>query len=566
MLSSQSRRFIAISLSICFILVLSLSPAVQAKSHSPKEYRLTIMSTSDLHGLIMPLHYNNNSPADHGLAKIATLVKKVRKRNPEALLLDSGDTIQGSPMSYYHARVDNKPTDPMMLTMNELGYDAMAIGNHEYNYGRQVFEKAAGEARFPWLSANTLRKNTKKVYTKPYKMFKMPGGLRVGVLGLTTQFVPQWENPQHIKHLDFTDVVKTANKWVPVMKKKEKADVIFVSYHGGLEHKKGADGEIIPLPETTGENQVYQLATQVKGIDAILAGHMHTPIEDVRVNGVLITEPNKWGSHLSVVDMKLYKKKGKWKVKEKKAKLLESSTVKADPKIVKLVAPYEKKTQQFLDAPVGKIEGDMTVRDPQYTRSHDTALIQFINRVQMHYSGAKISSTSLFDNAVPGLPSEVTTRDILSTYIYPNTLKVIRVSGQDIKDALEKSSNYWKQNSGSDPLEVNPEYLSPKVQHYNYDMWEGIRYTIDVSQPVGQRIVELTDMDGQPLDMNKKYDVALNNYRAGGGGGYPMFQGKPVVKDLNIEMSELMTNYIREKGTVPAEKDDNWKITGAKLD
>ncbi|SFJ79959.1 bifunctional metallophosphatase/5'-nucleotidase [Thermoflavimicrobium dichotomicum] len=548
---------------LCSALLLPISP-VNAKQ--PKTAHLTIMSTSDLHGNIMPIQYTDNKPADVGLAKISTLVKQVRKRNPEALLLDSGDTIQGSPLEYYHARVDNKPIDPMMLTMNYLKYDAMAIGNHEYNYGRQVMEKAKNEARFPWLSANTLKKGTDQVYTKPYKIIKMKNGIRVGVLGLTTQKVPIWENPEHIKHLDFIDVVKAAKKWVPIMKKKEKADVIFVSYHGGLEHKKDEKGNIIPLPETDGENQVYQLATQVPGIDVILAGHMHVPIKEVRVNGVLITEPNKWGSHLSVVDMDLIKVKGRWIVTHKKADLLESANVEPDPVVLKLVKSYEDATQKYLDQPVGKITGDMVVKDHHYFRTHDNALIQFINKVQMEVSGAKISSTSLFDNNVTGLPENVTTRHILSTYIYPNTLKVIKVKGKDIKDALEQTATYFKQNDGTQPVEVNPKFITPKVQHYNYDMWEGIRYTIDVSKPEGQRIVELTDMDGKPLEMDKEYEIVLNNYRAGGGGNYTMFAGKPVVKDINIEVSELITNYIREKQNIQAEVDHNWRIIGGKVD
>jgi 2',3'-cyclic-nucleotide 2'-phosphodiesterase/3'-nucleotidase len=405
-------------------------------------------------------------------------------------------------MEYYHARVNNHPIDPMMLTMNHLGYDAMAIGNHEYNYGPQVFEKARREAGFPWLSANTLIKGTDRVYTKPYKIIKIPNGPHIGLLGLTTQFVPHWEDPKNIQHMDFIDVVQAAKKWVPIMKKKEKADVIFVSYHGGLEHKIGPNGEIIPLPESDGENQVYQLATQVPGIDVILAGHMHVPIADIRVNGVLITEPNKWGSHLSVVDMKLIRSNSKWILQDKKAQLLEASQVQPDPEVMKLIESYEKQTQALLDKPVGKIQGDMTVKDPMYTRTHDTALIQFINQVQMEASGAPISSTVLSSNDIRGLPSNVTMRDILATCIYPNTLKVIKVTGKDIKSALERSATYFRQNNGSEPIAVNPAFESPKPQHYNYDMWEGIRYTIDVSKPEGHRITELTDMNGQPLDMN----------------------------------------------------------------
>ncbi|TCS93117.1 bifunctional metallophosphatase/5'-nucleotidase [Hazenella coriacea] len=550
---------------LTLLLTISLTTSLTATntvSAKEKEQKVTIMLTSDLHGYITPIQYTNNEPVDHGLAKVSTLIKQVRQQNPNALLLDNGDLIQGSPMEYYHARFDNKPIDPMILTMNALKYDSMTIGNHEYNYGQAVMEKAMNEAKFPWLSANTVWKGTNKVYTKPYQVFKMKNGLRVGVLGLTTKKIPNWEDPKNIAHLDFLDPVETAKKWVPHLKKKEKVDVVVIAYHGGLEHKKEADGTITPLPSHDGENQAYELATQVKDLDVILTGHMHIALPDVRVNGVLVTEPGKWGSHLSVVDLNVKKKKGKWMVTDKKAQLLSVEGVPADPKVLKLIQNYETKTQAFLDQPVGKISEDLSVTNHHYVRTHDTALIQFINKVQMEASGATISSTSLFDNTVTGLPENVTTRDILSTYIYPNTLKVIQVKGSDIKAALEQTAKYFKQNNGQEPVEVNPLYLSPKVQHYNYDMWEGVQYTIDVSKSEGQRIVELNDLNGQPLDLNKEYNIVLNNYRAGGGGNYPMFAGKPVLKDINIEVSELMTNYIGEQGTVQAEVDHNWKIIG----
>ncbi|RAL26474.1 bifunctional metallophosphatase/5'-nucleotidase [Thermoflavimicrobium daqui] len=527
---------------------------------------LTIMSTSDLHGYVTPIDYGTNKPADIGLAKIATLVKDVRKKNPEALLLDSGDTIQGSPLEYHHAYVDNKPIDPMMLTMNHLRYSAMAIGNHEYNYGPKIMEKAMKEAKFPWLSANTVKNGTSEVYTKPYQIIPMKNGVRVGVLGLTTQKVPNWERPDNIKHLDFHDVVETAKKWIPIMKEKEKADVIFVSYHGGLEHTKTKEGKIEASSQTDGENQVYQLATQVKGIDVILAGHMHTPIDDFRVNGVLITEPNKWGSHLSVVDLDLKKENNRWTVTNKKAKLLEAEKAKPDPEVLKLTQTYEQNTQKMLDEVIGQAEGDLTIKDHHSTRTHDTAIIELINRIQMEESGAKISSTALFNNEATGFPKNITLRNVLSTYVYSNTLQVLKVKGKDIKDALEQTATYFKQNSGNQPVEVNPKFISPKVQHYNYDMWEGIRYTIDVSKPEGSRIVELKDMDGNPIQMDKDYEVVMNNYRASGGGNYKMFAGKPVVKDIQVEMTDLITDYIRKHKTISAQVDHNWKVIGGKVD
>jgi 2',3'-cyclic-nucleotide 2'-phosphodiesterase/3'-nucleotidase len=200
----------------------------------------------------------------------------------------------------------------------------------------------------------------------------------------------------------------------------------------------------------------------------------------------------------------------------------------------------------------------MLVKDPMQTRLKDNALIEFINRVQMELSGADISNTALFDNISPGFPANITMRDIVSNYVFPNTLKVIRISGQDIKDALEQTANYFKlSETGS--IEVNPQFMEPKPQHYNYDMWEGITYRLNISRAVGERVVQL-DYKGSPMVMNVQYDVVMNNYRAGGGGNYAMFQGKPVVKDIPTDVPELLASYIIERGTIEATLNHNWEV------
>jgi 2',3'-cyclic-nucleotide 2'-phosphodiesterase/3'-nucleotidase len=202
--------------------------------------------------------------------------------------------------------------------------------------------------------------------------------------------------------------------------------------------------------------------------------------------------------------------------------------------------------------------GDMVVTDPMRVRLKDSPLIEFINRVQMELSGALISNTALFDNSSPGFPANVTMRDIVSNYIYPNTLKVIRITGQDIKDALEQSASYFKTYTGGQ-VEVSDKFRTPKPQHYNYDMWEGITYRLNISRPVGERVVQL-DYEGSPIDLSATFDVVLNNYRAGGGGNYTMFQGKPVVKDIPTDVAELLASYIMERGTIEAACNDNWEV------
>jgi 2',3'-cyclic-nucleotide 2'-phosphodiesterase/3'-nucleotidase len=200
----------------------------------------------------------------------------------------------------------------------------------------------------------------------------------------------------------------------------------------------------------------------------------------------------------------------------------------------------------------------MVVRNAMETRLGDNALIEFFNHVQMKAAGVDISNTALFDNDSPGLPENVTMRDVVSNYIYPNTLKVIRMTGQDMKEGLERSAAYFKTYEGGE-VEVNPAFTKPKPQLYNYDMWEGIEYLFDIRKPYGERVVKL-EYHGKPVEMEAEYDVVMNNYRSGGGGDYFMYKDKPVIKDIPVDVSELIANEIIEKKVIKATVDHNWKV------
>jgi len=514
---------------------------------------LTLLHTSDLHGNIFPVNYATNKPSDVGLAKIYTLVKSVKSENPNTLLIDTGDLIQGTPLEYYHARIENEPPDPMVLVMNRMGFAASVLGNHEFNYGMDVLKKAISEAKFPFLSANIVKKGTDQPYFKPYVVFKV-AGVKVGLLGLTTKFIPNWEDPKNIAELDFLDPVEVAKKYVKILREDEKVDVVVVGYHGGLE-RDPKTGE--PTEELTGENQAYQLIQEVPGIDVLLTGHQHRTIAVV-INGVAVTQPSNWGKALGRIDLILDNSSGKWKITDKKVQILSTKGVEADSEILALAQPYEDKVQKWLDQPIGWAEGDFYVEDPLMARLEDHPLIEFINRVQMYYSKAKISSTALFNNDIKGWKEgPITLRDINAVYIYPNTLKVLRVTGKDIKDALERSASYFDYDGNE--VTVNKSWVEPKPRHYNYDMWEGIHYVIDVSKPVGQRVVYLA-FEGKPVEMDKEYEIVLNNYRAGGGGGYTMFKGKPVVREVMMEVAELIADYVMQHKTIKPTVDHNWYV------
>jgi len=519
---------------------------------------IVILETSDLHGFMRSQSYATQKEVNYGFARIASIIKEIRKQQPHTLLIDNGDCLQGTPLTYYHAKVNHTLENPVISCMNELHYDAAVLGNHEFNYGLRHLEHAVHASNFPWLSANTINSATQEpLFKKPYLIKELPNGIRIGILGLTTSYIPNWEQPQHIEGIRFDDPIATAKQWVKHMKTVECADIVIVSFHGGFERDLETGQPTEPL---TGENVGYALCEQVEGIDVLLTGHQHRSIEGYTINGVCVVQPANEGRFLGKVTLQMEKSNNLWRLKESKSELIEASHYQPDNKIAMITNNIEKLTQTWLDQPIGFIEGDkdMLLTCHAQARLHEHPLVDFINQLQMDISGAAISCTALFDNLAPGFGNQITMRDIVTNYIYPNTLKVIQVSGQDIRDALESTAAYFETNAAGE-IVVSDSFLEPKPQHYNYDMWEGIHYILDVSRPIGQRVITLQQF-GQPLDNDKLYDVVMNNYRAAGGGNYAMFQNKPVIKDIPTDMVELIADYIQANSPIKVSVNHNWKV------
>ncbi|AIQ45821.1 2', 3'-cyclic nucleotide 2'-phosphodiesterase [Paenibacillus sp. FSL R7-0273] len=520
-----------------------------------QHYEIVLLETSDLHGFILPSSYATRKEAGHGLARIAGIIKDIRRSAPETILIDNGDCLQGTPLTYYHAKVNASLPNPVIACLNELGYDAAVLGNHEFNYGLPYLRSAAEASSFPWLSANIVDSSTgQPAFGKPYIVRELENGLRIGILGLTTSYIPVWEQPGHIEGLQFEDPVAAAQKWIPLMKTEGQADIIIVSYHGGLERDPETGQVTEPL---TGENAGYALCEQVPGIDVLFTGHQHRVLTAC-INGVHVIQPGNEGRFLGKVTLQLEKNHEGWSMTGCRSELISAGEHAPDPGILQLVHEIEELTQAWLDQPFGFLDGDMTVHSHAQARLQEHPLIEFIHRVQMNASGAGISAAALFDNVSPGFGECITMREIVANYIYPNTLKVLRVSGSDIKAALEQSAEYFEINAEGQ-ISVNPSFLRPKPQHFNYDMWEGIDYVLDISQPAGRRVARL-EQNGQPLMADAEYDVVMNNYRAAGGGNFTMFQDKPVVKDIPTDMVELIADYILERGRIPATVNHNWSV------
>ncbi|MFD2627210.1 bifunctional metallophosphatase/5'-nucleotidase [Oceanobacillus kapialis] len=514
---------------------------------------LKILYTSDVHGNAMPISYGTNEPTETGLAKYATAVKQARKENEHVIVLDNGDLIQGTPFMTHYVKQHKHKENPMINVMNQIGIDGAVIGNHEFNFGGEVLDKAVKESHFPWISANILDTATNKPKYGPPYIIKTLNDIKIAITGVTTHYIPNWESPEHIKGLHFADAYETLKKWTAYIQESEKPDVLIASYHGGFERDLETGQETETL---TGENQGYNMC-DIEGIDVLLTGHQHRKITG-KVNNVLVVQPGNNGALYGEITMNLAHVNGEWKITEKAAQLRNLLSVSTDEDAVQALEVLEASTQEWLDQPIGHIEGDMSISDPLQVRITKHPFIEFIQKVQMEESGVDISVTSLLNNTSKGFTSAVTMRDVVSNYMYPNTLVVLELTGKDIKQALEKSAAYFTLNDNGE-IAVNPSYETPKPQHYNYDMWEGIDYIIYVGEPVGSRVKNIT-YHGQPLSDSESYHVVLNNYRATGGGNYDMFKGKPVVKEIQKDAVEIIRSYFERHQLVRATVTPNFEV------
>jgi 2',3'-cyclic-nucleotide 2'-phosphodiesterase/3'-nucleotidase len=534
-----------------FVFVLFLALSTLSQETKPQRVHITVLGTTDLHGNIYPVDYYTDKPDNRGLAKIATLIKRARNENPNTLLIDSGDTIQGTPSQYYHNKKNNEPRDPMMLVMNSLHYDSMTVGNHEYNFGLKVLEKARSEAEFPWLSANSYNKGTEETHYKPY-IVKDVSGVRVGILGLTTPGIPNWENLPNYVGLEFHEPVAEAKKWVAALRNKERADVVIIAMHMGLEEDLRT-GAINP-GQVQNENRAVAIAKEVPGVDAIFMGHTHKDTPAVLLNGVLVTQANHWGRHLARADFYMQKEGGQWLVYAKAGRTIPADDkVEPDPEILRIAAPYNAETQAWLSRVIGDSPAELSAKE---SRIRDTAILDLIQRVQLDAGKADVSMVAPFNIEAHIAQGPITVRNIAGLYVYENTLVTLEITGQQMKEALEHSAKFFRPyQQGKTPQEL----IDEKIPNYNFDQAEGVEYEIDIRRPIGDRIQNLR-FHGKPLAATQKLKLATNNYRVNGGGGYVMYKGAPVLYRSSEEIRELIIDWVERNKTIPATPTNNWKL------
>ncbi|MGV9993957.1 bifunctional metallophosphatase/5'-nucleotidase [Streptomyces sp. NPDC003374] len=552
-----------------------------------KRYSLTVMGTTDLHGHVFnwdyfkDAAYSDSAGNAQGLARISTLVNQVReeKGRCNTLLLDAGDTIQGTPLTYYYAKVDpitakGGPVHPMAQAMNAIGYDAAALGNHEFNYGIETLRKFEQQLHFPLLGANALDARTQRPAFAPYvmKKFHVPGAppVKVAVLGLTNPGIAIWDKAYVQGKLTFPGLEEQAAKWVPKLRSMG-ADVVVVSAHSGTSGKSSY-GDQLPWVEDAAAN----VARQVPGIDAILVGHAHLEIPELRVTNertgrtVVLSEPLCFAERLTLFDFELVFAKGRWEVESVSASLRNSNSVADDPRITRLLADEHAKVVAYVNQVVGRATETLTTVEARYK---DAPIIDLITKVQEDVvkaalAGTEYASLPVIAQASPfsrtsEIPAgEVTIRDLSGLYVYDNTLVAKLMTGAQVRAYLEYSAEYFVQTAAGAPVDVEKLTNANNRPDYNYDYVSGLAYDIDIAQPAGSRIRNLT-FGGAPLDDSQQFVLAVNNYRANGGGAFPYVASAKELWSESTEIRTRIAEWVTAKGVLDPKDfaSADWRLT-----
>ncbi|ERI90053.1 5'-nucleotidase protein [Clostridiales bacterium oral taxon 876 str. F0540] len=555
---------------------ISATPVEQAKPET-----ISIVGTSDLHGAIYPMDYNTGLAANVGLARISSYMNNLRAANPNTMLIDNGDTIQGTPLVYYYNMIDKTAEYPMMKVMGAMHYDSWTLGNHEFNYGLDTLNRVIADAKknnITVLSANTYKTADNSNFVNPYfiKTFTINGKtVKVGVLGLTTKTIPSWEDPAHYAGLQFNDLVTEAQKWVPVLKNQEKCDIVIVSAHSGTSNAS----------DTIPENQADLIAKNVSGIDVILAGHAHTgkTYQFTNPDGKVIpvVEPKNGDGIFSQIDISIDVDGNLAGINAKNVDTSKDNTLVADPDILKAAQPYQDKTLEYTNTVIGQSTGEFTGAGQT---TGPTAIMELINKVQMSAAGSQLSIAAPLSASARIPAGDIKRQDIMGVYVYENFLFGVNMTGKQLKNWMEWSVRYYKQTTNaSDPIVKDPVL---NIADYNLDQLYGATYDIDLSQPActtdstglvisGGRIKNLK-FNGKLVSDTDVFKVAINNYRYNGGGGFMAAAGLKPGSDLTIaatyydsakalgddgQVRNMMFKYVQDNKTISPTNSNNWKVS-----
>ena len=501
---------------------------------------LVVAATTDVHGYVEGWNYLTGRPDTlRGLARIATIVDSIRRSTGALpILVDAGDMLQGTPLTYVAARMDTTMRHPVIAAMNAMQYDAAAIGNHEFNYGLPALDRAIGQAEFPFLACNVYGPNGQRRFGRGWAV-EIRRGVKVGIVGATTPGSMVWDRDNLKGRLEVRDIIPDVRSAVRDARNAGAA-VVIVVIHSGLDEPSSYDTTATGVAS---ENVAARVAHEVPGIDVIVYGHTHKEMADTVIAGALLMQPKNWATSLAVAQLRLERHNGRWAVTYKHGRTIQAVRHREDSQVLAVAAEGHRAAVRYAATPIGNTPVPWRVDSGRVVA---TPLIGFVLDVERRASGAQLASTAVFSLDASLDAGPITIARIAALYPYDNTLRAVRMSGAQLRDYLEYSARYFR--AGSASIEADP-----TIPGYNYDVVGGVDYEIDVSKPIGQRVTRL-EFQGKPVMPSDSFTMAMNNYRQTGGGGFSMLRDAPVVYDQPREIRDLLIDEVKRRGTIRPEQ------------
>jgi 2',3'-cyclic-nucleotide 2'-phosphodiesterase (5'-nucleotidase family) len=516
-----------------------LSASLQDTAH------VVVVATTDVHGHATDWDYVTNQPSSGGLTRVATIVDSLRAIYPgQVVLVDAGDLIQGDPFATYFARVAPRDPNPVIEAMNLIGYDVATPGNHDFDWGVRLMRQAVTGAAFAYVSGNLHTLPVDSLLLQPYVVLNRQG-VKIGITGFTTPGTAVWNRDQLQGKVRVDRISGAAGRVLKSLRRE--SDLVVALVHSGFAGSGSYDTAGVGV-----ENEAASLAGLPYRPDLVVVGHSHREMRDSVLGGVHFVQPRPFGGSVSVTHADLVREDGRWRPVRIRGELISTARTVPSGRLVQRLAPAHEAVLQWADVALGEATGSMRAAS---ARLEPTPILNFVNAVQLKRTGADLSAASVFDLRAGFDSGTIRMRQLVALYPFDNTLRVVRISGAQLKEYLEHSVRYYRTDA------VGRVSINDSVPGYDYDIVAGVRYDVDLRRTLGDRIRNLS-FRRRPVSRTASFTLAVNSHRQTGAGGYAMLRGVPVVYDKGENIRDLLIEEIRSRKVIdPADYSiSEWRI------